>query len=1118
VGELARNGIGELLKKTAWAKSLVEWLHEETGVSKWKLTITVKLLSFLVTKAAEKSGGGVAAYGGKLIGEAFGRTSTATRIAQALSRIDRTKAAQIELEAVIGGTIRPEDATRWKDLPLTERTQFVTLDRLAKIQDQLNPQPHLHVALEPDTDENRFLFAARRMEFLGREQEMDALTRFLSAPGPFTWWTIGGPGGAGKSRLALELCLHAAGAWRIGFVRKIDEFDWSQWRPAHPTVLIADYADQQAEEIGEVARILMERADAGGLDMPVRLLLIVRDPEAAWKTRFLGWGTRQAVINRARHADAMLLRPLSDDDVWRIILSFLPADVPPPDRGETLSRLTEIDPARRPLFAAFAGDAIAHGRDLRGWDQRELVRNVLEREEKLWESAGVTDADKNLLALATLTGGLSTEALAGLRDSLFPPAQSDGYGREGFEPERFRAMTGIAATETLSPLLPDILGELFVLEHLAAAYQGDDVRASTLRDLAWKLGPAGMFSFLSRTAADFPSHATLEPLGSPARGDELQRRAWAMAVVNMTHAYGAGGKIDNAVRTVRDITTLSDAYPDDLFMREQRAAAAFNLVTAYGNAGRIEDAQEIYAELRALSEAYPGEAALRERWAEAALNLMTFYGNASRSQDALETFSDLRALSEAYPDEAALRERRAKAAFNLVTACGSAGHFDEARGVYLELRALSEAYPADVPVREQRGMAAVNLVSVYGNAGRVDNAQELYSELRTLSEAYPDEPAVREQRARAAVNLVSVCGNASRFDKAQELYSELRALSEAYPDEPAVREQRARAAVNLVSVCGNADRFEEARGVYLDLRALSEAYPAESTLRERRAKTAFNIVTVCGNAGHFDEAREVYLELRALYEAYRADGPVRDQRANAAFNLATDYGNAGRLDNAQELYSELCALSQGYPAEASLRERRAMAAVNIGAAYGNAGRVHEAQGLYSELRTLCEAYPEAALRELRAQAAFNLVTTYGNAGGVEEALGIYSELRALSDCYPTDATARESQGKAAVNLMAAYGNAGRVEEAQEIYWELRALSEAYPAEAAVREQRTKALFNSIVYSADAAAIDETRSLCEELKALAEEHPDDQIVQECWTRAFPLIPDTHHGLDDEGSHR
>lgn len=82
-------------------------------------------------------------------------------------------------------------------------------DDLRRLDEALFGKPPVELYL-PDLDsvrsEDRFSYKNPDIAFVGREDELAVLDEFLDAEPPFLWMMLTGGGGAGKSRLALELC------------------------------------------------------------------------------------------------------------------------------------------------------------------------------------------------------------------------------------------------------------------------------------------------------------------------------------------------------------------------------------------------------------------------------------------------------------------------------------------------------------------------------------------------------------------------------------------------------------------------------------------------------------------------------------------------------------------------------------------------------------------------------------------------------------------------------------------------------------------------------------------------------------------------------------------------
>jgi len=291
--------------------------------------------------------------------------------------------------------------------------QFKLLDTLSKwLSTRRRGGPSLAVA-EPPLElrvfkvvkGTRFHFRAQRVPFLGARNELSRAEEFLDSDAAFSWWLFLGEAGAGKSRLALELCVRRKGPWRAGFLPRAHDFTaWTHWQPSAPTLIVVDYVHNRASELQTIVGALTGRT----LAHPVRLLLLERRTEGQWWDQFRGTGTERMAVESSQHAEPLVIGPMSDDDLWSSIVSIVEGSTESglPDRNTFLTSVKAMDPLGRPLFAALAADAWAAGRDIRDWDRDALLRDVLQREnESYWKPGGVREKDRNLLAVATLSGG-----------------------------------------------------------------------------------------------------------------------------------------------------------------------------------------------------------------------------------------------------------------------------------------------------------------------------------------------------------------------------------------------------------------------------------------------------------------------------------------------------------------------------------------------------------------------------------------------------------------------------------------------------------------------------------------------------------------------------------------
>ena len=122
---------------------------------------------------------------------------------------------------------------------------------------------------------SRFLYDSGLYGFVGRETELASLVEFIEDKSTFKWWAIVGPGGIGKSRLALMLKDKLSTEWDCKLIKQEDyEAGLGSIRiGSKRTLFIADYVQAYAEEIGNWIKTLSNTE----LACKVRVLLLERD-------------------------------------------------------------------------------------------------------------------------------------------------------------------------------------------------------------------------------------------------------------------------------------------------------------------------------------------------------------------------------------------------------------------------------------------------------------------------------------------------------------------------------------------------------------------------------------------------------------------------------------------------------------------------------------------------------------------------------------------------------------------------------------------------------------------------------------------------------------------------
>ena len=332
-------------------------------------------------------------------------------------------------------------------------------------------------------EENRLRFDQRLIPLFGRTVLLEQLRGFLETPKDLSWWLLTGPGGVGKSRVALELCWDAiSDGWDAGFLSSLDSPKWHGWEPLKPTLIVVDSVISRSKE--DWPGIL---AELGGskFEFPVRFLFIDRPQSAEfwdeffssakpYKERFFGeWHSRDSRDGKADAVfQALNVEGLDDDDLQRVLRfsaeSF--ADRRDVSFGREVDWDAEVgayrrlDELGRPLFAAIAGELLAERGSFSGYRLGELSAHVVQRFLDDWRSSGVDEKHLNLLLLATIGGDLHLDsdeylaAQASLGDIL--PAEYDD--------KQTRLLASMSSdwdanSPVLPRLLPDPIGEAFAI-------------------------------------------------------------------------------------------------------------------------------------------------------------------------------------------------------------------------------------------------------------------------------------------------------------------------------------------------------------------------------------------------------------------------------------------------------------------------------------------------------------------------------------------------------------------------------------------------------------------------------------------------------------------------------
>ncbi|MGH7121060.1 MAG: hypothetical protein ACREFP_19075 [Acetobacteraceae bacterium] len=443
--------------------------------------------------------------------------------------------------------------------------------------------------------------------FVGRINEMASLAAFLHTEDPLSWWIMTGPGGAGKTRIARELCWRAhAEGWRVGFLQETPP---ETWRPHSKLLIIADYAGARMDDVRTLARRLTSMcADP----VRVRLLLIERHADEAFWQRFYGAGQDvRGQLEKPLHSKEPLSVPeLSDSDGWTLVQQRAWMEPPSPlrlDRATFFRRLAHIDRDRRALVAMMLAEAEggAPGSDLATL-LRELIRKT---KEKYWLKDTPAQADL-LISAATMVGRLQGKLLEAIDAQIGRVS-----GRDLDLCAHAIGVETILDRRALNGIQPDLIGEFFVLETLVPDPR-DPSPFTWLPEYAWRLAPAEMAGFCQRAVQNMPGHAAMALIAEPPRDDPdaaywFGEFAWAVSAIETQFVPWPLRQ-----RLACAVNKLAGPFAGHAPLREALASVLYNTLNDAKAEERLERRDALLEELRALARAWPDDAAVRERLAK----------------------------------------------------------------------------------------------------------------------------------------------------------------------------------------------------------------------------------------------------------------------------------------------------------------------------------------------------------------------------------------------------------------------------------------------------------------------------------------------------------------------
>jgi tetratricopeptide (TPR) repeat protein len=891
----------------------------------------------------------------------------------------------------------------------------------------------------PTSERELLLTELRGTDLVGRHGDLAALHAWLNESRSLpSVRCMTGRAGAGKTRLAIELCEQAeASGWTAGFAtqaelqRFYDAKSLDDWRWGKPTLIVVDYAAASTRILRVWLEALARRRPVPG-EAPLRLLLLERhaDRDLGWWADLIRPGglSGRGPDELAAPAEPIPLPSLGSVADRRALLlqvvglaaGFTGKMVPvlPPHGQDAAFDRTLGDGAleTEPLFLVMAGmvgvttgvpQALALSRTdlaqrIADSEQYRLARLSAARG---IDAGGDTTVLTHIVACITLQGGCDRAATIELirqeRKAMdWRLAKPADWIAARLAEALHRPEGGVDAVR------PDIVGEAFVLRQLATDDRPVDDQA-VIVGRAWGRDAQATVGSVIRTVQD---HA----------GDRADHPAlgWLDKLVRMANNVGAlmqiAGSMPEHTLALREraaaveeaITrALSAPQADHPGLTANRAAALDNWSVRLSELGRREDAlaavEEAVLLYRTLAAQHPDT--FRLDLAMSLSNLANRLSALGRREDALVAAADAvalyRTLEAKYSD--AFRRNLAVSLNTLANRLSELGQQEAALAAAEEAVLLYRTLATlrlDA-LRPDLATSLNNLANRLTELGRREDAlaaaEEAVSLCRTLAAQRPD--AFRPHLAMSLNTLANRLSELGRREKAlaaaEEAVMLYRIPATQRPD--AFRSNLAMSLNTLANMLSALGRREDALTAEEEAVSLNRTLAAQcpGAFQPNLATSLNNLANRLSALGRREDALTAEEEAVSLYRTLAAQHPdtFRSDLAMSLNNLANKLSAWGRREDALAAAQEAVSL---YRILVALRpdvflSDLAGSLSNLAIILGEFGRQKDALAPAEEsvcvYRTLTARWPDAFLSDL-AGSLINLANTLRGLDRREDAL------------------------------------------------------------------------------------------------------------------------------------
>ena len=378
-----------------------------------------------------------------------------------------------------------------------------------------------HVTLPDSIPCNNILgFCNSSIRFCSRNEELDILKTWVSTSG-ISVCAITGPGGCGKSRLALHFAHLEQANQKVVWADKtllIKLLNCNDFCYPQPVLFICDYAAQFEDQLKQLLKLMTCRNNPN-----VKFLLLERSKD--WYSNFV---KQNPMINSLFIEQPIDLSKsvFSEADYDQILCDFSDAQysgavIPEEMQKKIIEKAKEISGEHnsiRCLFLLLIADAFLRGESIQKMNAETLFNSYIQHSSEINTNhygKDLTDCGYRILAYATACNSIHWEdAHRAIQKDLDQVMESFPDDRDSIE-RFFAQLSEAEEPDTVSALKPDLIGEyLFLVVWKKLLKKSRSIWLSVLleqkysqtflaRCLAdWKEQAKEIYDMISDTAAD----------------------------------------------------------------------------------------------------------------------------------------------------------------------------------------------------------------------------------------------------------------------------------------------------------------------------------------------------------------------------------------------------------------------------------------------------------------------------------------------------------------------------------------------------------------------------------------------------------------------------------------